>query len=71
MLTEIMGSTKGIAAELLATAPDPLSKARLLSASKKESGSWLCTLPVTSLGLSMDDNAIHIVIGLRLGTPSF
>ena len=58
-----------IAAELLATAPDPLSKARLLSASKKESGSWLHTLPVTSLGLRMDDNTIRIAIGLRLGTP--
>eukprot|EP00731_Ephydatia_muelleri_P014469 Em0008g189a len=55
--------------ELLATAPDPLSKARLLSASKKESGSWLHTLPVTSLGLRMDDNTIRIAIGLRLGTP--
>ncbi|KAL5457752.1 hypothetical protein EMCRGX_G035042 [Ephydatia muelleri] len=31
-----------IAAELLATAPDPLSKARLLSASKKESASEVC-----------------------------
>ena len=57
------------AAELLATAPDPLSKARLLSASKKESDSWLHTLPVTSLGLRMDDNTIRIAIGLRLGTP--
>ena len=60
-----------IAAELLATAPDPsLSKVRLLSASKKGSGSWLHTLPVTSLGLRMDDNAIHIAIGLCLG-PHF
>ena len=57
------------AAELLATAPDPLSKARLLSASKKESDSWLHTLPVTSLGLRMDDNTLRIAIGLRLGTP--
>ena len=57
-----------IAAEFLATAPDPLSKARLLSASRKESGSWLHTLPVTSLGLHMDDNTIHIAVGLCLGT---
>ena len=50
--------------------PDPLSKMRLLSASKKESGSWLHTLPVTSLGLlRMDDNTIRIAIGLRLGAP--
>ena len=58
-----------IVAELLATAPDPLSKARLLSASKKEFGAWLQTLPVTSLGLCMDDNTIRIDIGLRLGAP--
>ena len=58
-----------IAAELLTTAPDPLSKARLLSASKKESDSWLHTLPVTSLGLCMDDNTIHTGIGIRLGAP--
>ena len=58
-----------IAAELLATAPDPLSKAKHLSASKKESGSLLHTLPVTSLGLCMDDNTIRIAIGLHLGTP--
>ena len=32
-------------------------------------GSWLHTLPVTSLGLRMDDNTIRIAIGLRLGTP--
>ena len=56
-------------AELLATAPDPLSKARLLSASKKESGSWLHTLLVTPLGLRMDDNTSRIAIGLRLGAP--
>ena len=58
-----------IAAELLATAPDSFSKVRLLSASKKESGAWLHTLPVTSVGLHMDDNTIRIAIGLRLGAP--
>ena len=51
------------------TLGDPLSKARLLSASKKESGAWLHTLPVTSLGLRMDDNTICIAIGLCLGAP--
>ena len=44
-----------IAAEHLATDPDPLFKASLLSASKKESGALLHILPVTSLGLHMDD----------------
>ena len=57
-----------IAAELMATAPDALSKARLLSTCIKESGAWRHTLSVTSLVLHMITN-IHIVIGLRLGAP--
>ena len=40
-----------------------MSKARLLSASKKESGAWLQTLPVTFLGLCMDGNTISDVTG--------
>ena len=43
--------------ELLASAPDPVSKARLLSASKKESGAWLHTLPVTC---TSDSVTIHV-----------
>ena len=38
-------------------------KVRLLSASKMESGAWLHTLPVTSLGLCMDGDTISDVTG--------
>ena len=40
----------------------------LLSVSTKESGAWLRALPVTALGLRMDDNTVRVAVGLRLGT---
>ena len=57
------------AGSLLEKAPDTQSRARLLAASNKESGAWLNTLPVSSLGLRMDDDTIRVAVGLRLGIP--
>ena len=54
---------------LLENAQDPFTKARLLGAATKESGAWLNAPPVSSLGLRMDDDAVTISIGLRLGAP--
>ena len=34
----------------------------------KESGAWLRALPVTALGLRMDDSTVRVMVGLRLGT---
>ena len=46
---------------------DTPTQARLLAASRKESGVWLQTLPVSSLGLRMEDNVFCVATGLRLG----
>ena len=54
---------------LLKNTTDELNRARLLAASCKESGAWLNALPITSLGLRMDDTTIRISMGLRLGIP--
>ena len=54
---------------LLDSASDNRARARLLAASTKESGYWLEALPITSLGLRMDDFVIRIAAGLRLGLP--
>ena len=44
-------------------------RARLIAVSSPHSGDWLHALPVSSCGLRLDDEAIRVAIGLRLGTP--
>ena len=56
---------------LLENVQEPASRARLLSASCKESEVWLNAPPVSSLGFCMDDDTISIAVSLRLGTPLF
>ena len=61
-----------VAAErLLESASDTRSRASLLMASSKESGAWLQVLPISSLGLCMDDNTIRVLVGLWLGSSLF
>ena len=43
---------------LLKQDPDAVTRSRLLAASAKESGAWLNALPISSLGLCMDNNTI-------------
>jgi len=56
------------AEQLLEDAENTDERARLLAVATKESGAWLRALPVTALGLRMDDNTLRVAVGLRLGT---
>ena len=53
---------------LLEKAWDAPFRAHLLAASTKESGAWLNVLPITSLGLRMDDNTVKVAVVLHLAT---
>ena len=57
-----------VADRLLEGAANDEERARLLSVSTKESGAWLRALPVSGMGLRMDDSTVRVAVGLRLGT---
>ena len=42
--------------------------ARFLATTSPHSGDWLHSLPITACGLRLDDEAIRIAVGLRLGS---
>jgi hypothetical protein len=52
---------------LLASQPDEYHRAHLLAVAAPHSGEWLNVLPISSRGLRLDDEAIRIAVGLRLG----
>ena len=53
---------------LLHGGSDDTSKARLLAVSAPHSGDWLHAIPIANCGLRLDDDAIRVAVGLRLGT---
>ena len=60
--------TTNTASSLLEGAGNETECARLLAVMERDSGAWLQALPVTSVGLRMDDTTLRIAVGLRLGT---
>jgi hypothetical protein len=54
-------------ASLFAAQTDDYHRARLIAASAPHSGDWLNALPLSSCGLRLEDDAIRIAVGLRLG----
>jgi len=48
-------------------ASDDHNSARLLACSDSLSGAWLNACPITACGLRLDDNAVRVAVGIRLG----
>jgi hypothetical protein len=55
--------------ELLVKAVQPIDRARLLASRSPGSGDWLNAMPLSSIGLKMDNASVRIAVGLRLGAP--
>jgi hypothetical protein len=60
--------TDQVLKSLFTVQPDSTDRARLLAASAPHSGDWLHAMPITSCGLRLNDEAIRVAVGLRLGT---
>ena len=45
----------------------PSEQARFLAATALHSGDWLLALPFASCGLQLDDEAVRVAVGMRLG----
>lgn len=58
---------QSVKSEVWSYAQDPYNKARLAAASAPHSGDWLHALPVSACGLKLDDEALRVAVGLRLG----
>ena len=39
----------------------------MLAVSEKHSSDWLCALPISACGLRLNDEAVRVAVGLRLG----
>ena len=55
---------------LLESLPNATDRARLLAVSAKRSSDWLHALPIASCGLFLEDEAIRVAVGFRLGAKT-
>jgi hypothetical protein len=55
--------------QLLQTAVHHVERARLLASRSPGSGDWLDAMPLSSIGLKLDNASVRIAIALRLGAP--
>jgi len=46
---------------------EPAQIARYLAAVAPHSGDWLLSLPIANCGLRLDDEAVRVAVGMRLG----
>ena len=53
---------------LIESSPNQTEKARVLAAASPHSGDWLHALPIAACGLRLEDNALRVAVGYRLGT---
>ena len=57
------------ASRLMEQAIDDTARARLHASRAQSSGAWLNAVPSAALGLNLDDSALRVAVGLRLGAP--
>ena len=53
--------------DLMNGTADSTARCRLVAVSAAHSGDWLHALPISACGLSLDDEAMRVAVGLRLG----
>ena len=53
---------------LLSTHTDKYNRARLLAAKAAHSGDWLHAVPISSCGLRLNNDAVRVAVGFRLGS---
>ena len=53
--------------ERLLEGTDQVTRARLLAAAEPHTAAWIQALPVTNLGLQLDNDSVRVAVALRLG----